>query len=96
MIKKKPYMTAEKYIELISQDFQFNPKDDRYMGFINIDPRSASELGEDHSDPAMRIAMNPINFEAMANKYGLTIESAHESELIFGELLPIQKTKPVF
>ena len=57
------------------------------MGFINIDPTVAFELkGDDYRDIALQIAMNPGQFESAFNTYGLTIQSAHESELIIEEL----------
>lgn len=74
------------YIEMISKDYQFDKNHENYLGFINIDPQDATELGVDHSDVAIQIAMNPSQFEAIFNEYGLSIQSAHESELIIEEL----------
>ena len=76
---KKKLVTAEQFIAMISEDYQFDPKAEGYLGFINIDPQDEGEI-------AYRIAMNPSSFEKTANKYGLTIALAHESELIFEEL----------
>jgi len=87
MYNSKPKIkTAEQYLELISKDFQFDKSHPDYSGFINIDPRSATELGNDYSQFAYTIAMNSDNYETIANKYGLTIESAFESELVIAEL----------
>jgi len=87
MHKKKRTITTERYIELVSQDYQFNPKHPDYLGYINIDPRDGFDLGGvDCSEVAIKIAMNPDSFERIANKYGLSIESACETELIFVEL----------
>ena len=96
MKKAQEFITAESYIEMISKDYQFNPKSPDYLGFINIDPREADELGKNHSEVATRIAMNPDGFEKIANKYGLTIESAHETELIFSELVKKPQTRSIF
>jgi|688.fasta_scaffold04405_11 hypothetical protein len=86
---KKKFTTVEEYIELISKDYQFNQNHPDYLGFINIDPNTAFELGGgDFREVAQKIAANPDAFEGTANKYGLTIESAWEDELIFAELSP--------
>jgi hypothetical protein len=95
-IKKDKLVTTEHYIEMVSKDYQFDRKHDEYCGFINIDPQNAVEFIDDYSDIAIQIAMNPKSFEKIANKYGLTIESAHEGELIFAELNPKLKVKSVF
>ena len=83
---KQAKITTRAYIEMISKDYQFDKKHEGYLGFINIDPQDAIELGSDHSDAAIQIAMNPGQFEAIFNEYGLSIQSAHESELIIEEL----------
>lgn len=78
--------TTRSYIEMISKDYQFDKNHEGYLGFINIDPRNAIELGNDHSAVAIQIAKNPDQFETIFNEYGLSIQSAHESELIIEEL----------
>ena len=79
--------TSKNYIQLIANDYQFDKNHEDYLGFLNIDPAEAFELkGEDYRDIAIQIAVNPTQFESMFNTYGLTIESAHESELIIAEL----------
>ena len=82
---KQAKITTRAYIEMISKDYQFDKNHEGYLGFINIDPQDAIELGSDHSDVAIQIAMNPGQFEAIFNEYGLSIQSAHESELIIEE-----------
>ena len=83
---KQANITIRAYIEMISKDYQFDKNNENYLGFINIDPQDATELGTDHSDAAIQIAMNPGQFEAIFNEYGLSIHSANESELIIEEL----------
>ena len=85
-LKTKKLVTAEQYIEFVSKDFQFNKKHEDYLGYINIDPRAMFDDHIEYAEVALQIAMNPDQFESIANKYGLTIESAHEGELIFAEL----------
>jgi len=97
MKNKKKLATVEEYIELISKDYQFNQNHPDYCGFINIDPNSALELGgADFREGAQNIAANPDAFEGTANKYGLTIESAWEDELIFAELSPKPKVNQLY
>ncbi len=71
------------YIEMISQDDQFNkdlPK--LYVGFINITV--------DHEykwlNNATQIIKDRYRYEIIANHYGLTIATAVKGELIFKEL----------
>lgn len=83
----KTRATSKNYIELIANDYQFDKNHEDYLGFINIDPTEAFELkGDDYRDIALQIAMNPGQFESAFNTYGLTIQSAHELELIIEEL----------
>ena len=89
MIKnnKRTRPTAKLYIEMIANDYQFDKEHEGYLGFINIDPTDAVEIkGDDFRDIATQIAMNPKQFENAFNAYGLTIESAHKTELIVVEL----------
>jgi hypothetical protein len=71
------------YIEMISQDDQFNkdlPK--LYIGHINI------TVNEDYRylNYASQIIKDRNRYEIVANHYGLTIERAVKGELIFNEL----------
>ena len=71
------------YIEMISQDDQFNkdlPK--LYIGHINI------TVDEDYRylNYASQIIKDRSRYEIVANHYGLTIERAVKGELIFNEL----------
>lgn len=85
-MENKKNMTVEQFIEMVSKDYQFDTNHPNYCGFINIDPKNAFELGgRDFREFAMKVAMNPDAFEKTANKYGLTIETAFEDELIFAE-----------
>ena len=70
------------YIEMISQDYQFNKDDEHYCGFINIDTT------EDYKylNYASLIVKDRNRYEIVANHYGLTIERAVKGELIFNEL----------
>jgi hypothetical protein len=97
MLNRKKLATVEEYIALISKDYQFNPNHPDYCGFINIDTNSAFELGGvDFREVAQKIAMNPDAFEKTANKYGLTISSAYEDEIIFAELSPKPKLNQLY
>jgi hypothetical protein len=88
-MENKKITTVEQFIEMVSKDYQFNPNHPDYCGFININPKTAFEVGGgDYREVAMKVAMNPDTFEKTANKYGLTIETAFEDELIFAELSP--------
>jgi len=71
------------YIEMISQDDQFNkdlPK--LYIGHINI------TVDEEYRylNYASQIIKDRNRYEIVANHYGLTIERAVKGELIFNEL----------
>ena len=71
------------YIEMISQDDQFNkdlPK--LYIGTINL------TVDEDYRylNYASQIIKDRARYEIVANHYGLTIERAIKGELIFKEL----------
>ena len=71
------------YIEMISQDDQFNkdlPK--LYIGAINL------TVDEDYRylNYASQIIKDRARYEIVANHYGLTIEIAIKGELIFKEL----------
>tara|TARA_B110000908_G_C10095601_1_gene376138 strand:- start:559 stop:831 length:273 start_codon:yes stop_codon:yes gene_type:complete len=84
---KRTRPTAKLYIEKIANDYQFDKEHEGYLGFINIDPTDAVEVkGDDFRDIATQIAMSPRQFEKAFNAYGLTIESAHETELIIAEI----------
>jgi len=70
------------YIEMISQDYQFNKNDEHYCGFINIDTI------EDYKylNYASLIVKDRNRYEIVANHYGLTITVAVKGELTFNEL----------
>ena len=76
-------INALQYIEMISQDDQFNkdlPK--LYLGFINITIDDSYK----HLAYATRIIKDKARYEIVANHYGLTIQRAVMGELIFEEL----------
>ena len=70
------------YIEMISQDYQFNKNDEHYCGFININ------VDEDYKylNYATEITKDRSRYEVIANHYGLTIATVAKGELIFNEL----------
>ena len=70
------------YIEMISQDYQFNKNDEHYCGFININ------VDEDYKylNYATQIIKDSSRYEIVANHYGLTITAAVKGELTFNEL----------
>ena len=70
------------YIEMISQDYQFNKNDEHYYGFINIDTAGDYK----YLNYASQIIKDRSRYEIVANHYGLTIERAVKGELIFKEL----------
>lgn len=76
-------INALQYIEMISQDDQFNkdlPK--LYIGHINIDPSDDYK----YLAYAARIIKDRNRYEIVANHYGLTIFRAVQNEIIFNEL----------
>jgi len=70
------------YIEMISQDYQFNKNDEHYCGFVNIN------VDHDYKwlNNAAQIIKDSNRYEIVANHYGLTIARAVKGELIFNEL----------
>jgi hypothetical protein len=70
------------YIEMISQDYQFNKDDEHYCGFINIDPSDDYK----YLAYAAIIIKDRNRYEIVANHYGLTIARAVQNEIIFNEL----------
>ena len=70
------------YIEMISQDYQFDKDNENYCGFINI------TVDHDYKwlNYATQIIKDKDRYEIIANHYGLTIERAVKGELIFKEL----------
>lgn len=70
------------YIEMISQDYQFNKNDEHYCGFINIDTAGDYK----YLNYASQIIKDRSRYEIVANHYGLTIERAVKGELIFNKL----------
>ncbi len=76
-------INALQYIEMISQDPQFNhnlPK--LYLGFINI------TIDHEYKwlNYATQVIKDKSRYEIIANHYGLTITTAVKGELIFNEL----------
>ena len=74
-------INALQYIEMISQDYQFNKDDEHYCGFINIDPSDDYK----YLAYAARIIKDKSRYEIVANHYGLTISRAVQNEIIFNE-----------
>ena len=70
------------YIQMISQDYQFDKDNEHYCGFINI------TVDHDYKwlNYATQIIKDRDRHEVVANHYGLTIERAVKGELIFKEL----------
>ena len=70
------------YIEMISQDFQFDKDNEGYLGFINI------TVDHDYKwlNNATQIIKDKCRYEIIANHYGLTISRAVQGEIIFNEL----------
>lgn len=75
-------INALQYIEMISQDYQFNKDSEHYCGFINI------TVDEDYKwlNYATQVIKDKSRYEIVANHYGLTIATAVKGELIFNEL----------
>jgi hypothetical protein len=70
------------YIQVISQDYQFDKDNEHYCGFINI------TVDHDYKwlNYATQIIKDRDRHEVVANHYGLTIDRAVKGELIFKEL----------
>jgi hypothetical protein len=70
------------YIQMISQDYQFDKDNEHYCGFINI------TVDHDYKwlNYATQIIKDRDRHEVIANHYGLTISGAVKGELIFNEL----------
>lgn len=70
------------YIEMISQDYQFDKNDKDYCGFINI----TVDENYKYLAYATFIIKDSSRYEVVANQYGLTIGRAVRGELIFNKL----------
>ena len=70
------------YIEMISQDIQFDKDNEHYLGFINITVDDTYKW----SSYATQIIKDRSRYEIIANHFGLTIQRAVKSELIFNKL----------
>ncbi len=70
------------YIQMISQDYQFDKDNEHYSGFINI------TVDHDYKwlNYATQVIKDRDRYEVIANHYGLTIDRAVKGELIFKEL----------
>ena len=70
------------YIQMISQDYQFDKDNEHYCGFINI------TVDHDYKwlNYATQVIKDRDRHEVIANHYGLTIERAVKGELIFKKL----------
>ena len=75
-------INALQYIEMISQDYQFDKDNEHYCGFINI----TVEHDYKWLNYATQIIKDRYRYEIIANHYGLTIATAVKGELIFNEL----------
>lgn len=93
-MKKVASLTMDQFIEYFSKDYQFNPNHPDYCGFINIDPTEIEDPS--FREAAHKIITNPEIAEKIANKYGLTIESAWSEEIIFNELSPKPKLNSLY
>ena len=71
------------YIEMISQDFQFDKDNEHYCGFINI---TVDDDDYRWLNYANQVIKDTSRYEIIANHYGLTIATAVKGELIFNEL----------
>jgi hypothetical protein len=67
------------FFDELSKDYQFDKNDENFLGFINID--TETDKSDDYT-VMQYIIHNKSEAEKYANKYGLTIESAQEGELI--------------
>lgn len=71
---------VEKYLNMISEDYQLNKNHQDYCGFLNVDPSDSGEFTE----IAIDIARNPRKYSATLNQAKLEIESgSFEEEMIF-------------
>lgn len=78
--KNSTNYTVSKYIEMISKDYQLNKKDERYCGFLNVQPNDAGPWTE----AATKLALYPSVYQHVLSKFELAIEpNPNEWELIF-------------
>jgi hypothetical protein len=70
------------YIQMISQDYQFDKNNEHYCGFINITVDQCYKW----LNYATQVIKDRDRYEVIANHYGLTIATAVKGELIFNEL----------
>jgi hypothetical protein len=75
-------INALQYIQMISQDIQFDKDNEHYLGFINITIDDTYKW----SSYATQVIKDRSRYEIVANHYGLTIKRAVVGELIFEEL----------
>lgn len=75
-------INALQYIQMISQDYQFDKDNEHYHGFINI----AVDHDYKWLNYATQVTKDRDRYEVVANHYGLTIDRAVKGELIFKEL----------
>ena len=76
-----PYVI--KYIIEIANDYQFNRADDRYLGFININPRDSGN----NTLFAMELVRRHRDYENILNSLGLEFESGPwEEEMVITEI----------
>jgi hypothetical protein len=76
-------INALQYIQMISQDIQFDKDNEHYLGFINITIDDTYKW----SSYATQVIKDRSRYEIVANHYGLTIKRAVVGELIFEESL---------
>lgn len=69
----------------ISSDYQLDPKDDRYTGFLNTNP---SDFGE-WTQTAIRIAKHPKKYKMAMQKHGLEFQQPTSlKEMVFYRIPP--------
>ncbi len=81
-------MTTTEFIQqVIATDYQFDPKSPDYLGFINMAPSDGSAAAAIHLN---NIIENPTAFETIFRELGLSIESAHDDEVIITTMEEIE------
>lgn len=71
---------SEKYLNLINEDYQLDPKHPEYCGFLNTNPSDSGEF----TTIATYIAQNPEKYKDVLNKLNLEIgPNSFEEEMIF-------------
>jgi len=78
---------VEDFIKAVKADFQFDDTIVDYLGFINLDPTEITIGPFRNIHEYLKADIHEQNqLDVLLEKYGLAAESAHEDEVIIGEI----------